>query len=246
MRHTRSQVQGQLALGLAVLGIAVAFLAGSGVAPPEPATAAGGDRDCGDFATQQQAQQFFESHGPGDPHRLDGDGDGVACEDLPCPCASGGGDGGGDPDGGGGDGGGRRGATVTDIADGDTISVSLRGREESVRFIGIDTPEVYFGEECGGAQASASMERMLDVGDRVRLIRDRSQDNRDRYDRLLRYVLRKGRDIGRKQIRKGWAEVYVFETPFQRLSSYRSAQDRARSRDRGVWGNCGGDFHDSL
>ncbi|WP_251980332.1 thermonuclease family protein [Salinibacter ruber] len=41
------------------------------------------DRDCDDFDTQPQAQAFFERHQPGDPHGLDGDGDGVACESLP-------------------------------------------------------------------------------------------------------------------------------------------------------------------
>lgn len=48
-----------------------------------------GDRDCADFSNQAEAQQFYESQGgPGsDPHRLDGDNDGVACEDLPCPCS---------------------------------------------------------------------------------------------------------------------------------------------------------------
>lgn len=45
----------------------------------------GPDRDCGAFKTQAQAQQFFlAAGGPArDPHRLDGDGDGVACESLP-------------------------------------------------------------------------------------------------------------------------------------------------------------------
>jgi len=42
-----------------------------------------GDRDCGDFSTQAQAQTFFENAGYGDPHDLDRDGDGVACETLP-------------------------------------------------------------------------------------------------------------------------------------------------------------------
>jgi endonuclease YncB( thermonuclease family) len=43
------------------------------------------DRDCSDFDTQPEAQRFFErAGGPSqDPHRLDGDGDGVACESLP-------------------------------------------------------------------------------------------------------------------------------------------------------------------
>ncbi|WP_263811053.1 thermonuclease family protein [Salinibacter pepae] len=41
------------------------------------------DRDCSDFDTQPEAQRFFERHQPGDPHNLDGDGDGQACESLP-------------------------------------------------------------------------------------------------------------------------------------------------------------------
>ena len=42
-----------------------------------------GDRDCSDFSTQSGAQRFFERHQPGDPHQLDGDRDGKACESLP-------------------------------------------------------------------------------------------------------------------------------------------------------------------
>ncbi len=40
------------------------------------------DRDCRDFSTQQEAQRFFEQAGPGDPHNLDADNDGIACEGL--------------------------------------------------------------------------------------------------------------------------------------------------------------------
>ena len=38
------------------------------------------DKDCSDFDTQAEAQRFFEAHQPGDPHNLDGNGDGEACE----------------------------------------------------------------------------------------------------------------------------------------------------------------------
>jgi hypothetical protein len=40
-------------------------------------------RNCSDFPRQQDAQYFFEAAGPGDPHRLDGNNNGVACEHLP-------------------------------------------------------------------------------------------------------------------------------------------------------------------
>jgi len=43
------------------------------------------NRNCDDFATQRQAQQFFEDEGGprDDPHGLDTDRDGIACESLP-------------------------------------------------------------------------------------------------------------------------------------------------------------------
>jgi hypothetical protein len=43
------------------------------------------DYDCANFANQAEAQEYLL---PGDPYGLDGDNDGVACEDLPCPCSN--------------------------------------------------------------------------------------------------------------------------------------------------------------
>lgn len=51
--------------------------------------AAAGDLDCADFSTQEEAQENLL---PGDPYGLDGDSDGIACEDLPSGGSSGGGD----------------------------------------------------------------------------------------------------------------------------------------------------------
>ncbi len=53
-------------------------------AAPSTPRGGGGDRDCSDFSSHQEAQRFYEAEGgPGqDPHRLDGDGDGLACESL--------------------------------------------------------------------------------------------------------------------------------------------------------------------
>lgn len=228
-----------------VLGLVA--VAGSLIALSSPPPAAAADKDCADFSNQAQAQDFFEQHGSGDPHNLDGDGDGKACEELPCPCGSSGSGGGGGGDNG--SGGGHKPkpkakrAQVVSVTDGDTVEVRYGGRNHDVRLIGIDTPEVFGGIECGGEAASRSMKKMLERGDRVKLIRDASQDNRDRYGRLLRYVQRNGADVGKRQVRRGWAKPYVYERPFQRVGEYRKARDKARQGDRGVWGSCGGDFH---
>lgn len=52
-----------------------------------PPAASAGDKDCADFPNQKKAQKFFKKHDPKrDPHYLDADNDGIACEDNPCPC----------------------------------------------------------------------------------------------------------------------------------------------------------------
>jgi endonuclease YncB( thermonuclease family) len=221
--------------------------------PTAQVTAAqGGDQDCSDFNSQRDAQQFFENHNPSsDPHGLDADNDGVACESNPCPCSTGGGGGGGGGDGGGGGGGGgnpgpttkRDHARVKEVIDGDTVRVKFDGKRQDVRLIGIDTPEVYGGQECGGHKASESAKDLLPRDSRVLLISDTSQDNKDRYGRLLRYVERNDKDINGTQVARGWAHVYVYnDNPFKRVKGYRNAQDDARRNDRGVWNLCNGDF----
>jgi endonuclease YncB( thermonuclease family) len=190
------------------------------------------DFDCSDFSTQAQAQKYLLA---GDPHRLDSDGDGVACESLPCPCSS------ARP------GGGDRPpvplrvrfrATVTDVVDGDTIDVrKRRGGSERIRILGIDTPEVYGGVECGGRAASALMKRL--ARGTVKVTTDPRQPKRDRYGRLLAYVSRSGTDLGRRMVSKGRAKVYVVGSRFSRYSSYIRAQRIARADSRGTWGTCG-------
>jgi Excalibur calcium-binding domain len=71
-----------LTVAVAVSAVAVLCLASL------PSAAVAVDKDCKDFRTQRAAQIFFLRHGGPryDPHRLDGDNDGIACEDNRCPC----------------------------------------------------------------------------------------------------------------------------------------------------------------
>lgn len=218
--------------------------------PSAPPAAQAADKDCSDFKTQRAAQKFFLRHNPKrDPHRLDADGDGIACESLPCPCLY------KKPGSGGGGGKGskpkkpkkpkakRTKARVVSVVDGDTIRVRFDGKQRKVRLIGIDTPEVYGKRECGGKQASSSLRRLLRRGQKVKLISDPTQDGRDRYGRLLRYVERGGTDVGRKQVARGWARVYVYGgKPFARVKKYRRSQAKAKRAKKGAWGRCGGRF----
>lgn len=129
-------------------------------------------------------------------------------------------------------------ARVVRVVDGDTIVVRLGGREQTVRLIGIDTPEVS-PSECGNRAATGVLRRLAPPGRRVELVRDPSQDRRDRYGRVLAYVdTPAGRDLGEEVVRAGWARVYVFDEPFARLDDYRDAARSARRAGRGLSSAC--------
>lgn len=139
-------------------------------------------------------------------------------------------------------------ARVVRVVDGDTIHVRVHGDEESVRLLGIDTPETHRPGtpiECGGPQASAHLAALAPAGTPVKLEPDPTQDREDRYGRTLAYVrLPDGRLAEDAQLEAGWATVYVFEGhPVARDPEFRRSQAVARSAGRGVWGACDGDFH---
>lgn len=67
-----------LPVGLLGLALVLVFVWSGGKSP----RSAWIDRDCSDFSSQPEAQAFFEANQPGDPHRLDRDRDGIACETL--------------------------------------------------------------------------------------------------------------------------------------------------------------------
>lgn len=132
-------------------------------------------------------------------------------------------------------------ATVTAVVDGDTIRVVPDGsaEERRVRLLGLDAPEVRDTPECGGPEATDVLVDLLPVGTTVTLVGDPTQDDVDRYDRLLRYVeAPDGTDVGERLIASGWVATYVFRDDFERLGRYAAAEDRARDEGRGAWGSC--------
>lgn len=123
---------------------------------------------------------------------------------------------------------------VVGVVDGDTIKVSAGGRTERVRVIGIDTPELR-GGECYAQQASSKMQSLVQ-SKKVRLVRDPSQSNRDRYDRLLRHVqLADGRQVAQLLIAGGFGEEYTYDRAYAGQAAYRAAERAAREAGKGIW-----------
>jgi micrococcal nuclease len=128
-------------------------------------------------------------------------------------------------------------AVVTEVVDGDTLRVRLvTGKTERVRLIGIDAAE---RGTCYADRAAAHA-RGLALSKPVVLRGDATQDTRDRYGRLLAYVwLPGGRDLGYQLLAGGFAKVYVYRNPFQRLPAYRNAEGKAKVAPAGMWRACG-------
>jgi micrococcal nuclease len=117
---------------------------------------------------------------------------------------------------------------------------------ETVRLVGIDTPESRRPNtpvECGSKKAGSALRRLVEGRDVV-LRRDASQDAVDRYGRALAYVDVGGVDAGEAMVEAGWAKPYVYGgVEFERVSAYRAAARSASRARSGVYGACGGDFH---
>lgn len=129
-------------------------------------------------------------------------------------------------------------AAIVRIVDGDTIVVSLGGKEEKVRLIGVNTPETVDPRkpvECFGKEAKEYMKQLLS-GKKVRLEADTTQQERDRYGRLLRYIfLENGLLVNQVLIRDGYAYEYTYDLPYQYQSEFKKAETDARNAGRGLW-----------
>jgi endonuclease YncB( thermonuclease family) len=127
---------------------------------------------------------------------------------------------------------------IARVVDGDTVYLTNGAK---IRLVQIDTPEVYFGAECWGHQASAETSRLLPRGTAVRLAREPATDSVDHYGRLLRYVIRvrDGLNVNVFLVRRGDAAPYFYASRTGRYAMVlKRAALRARAHHRGLWGAC--------
>jgi micrococcal nuclease len=137
-------------------------------------------------------------------------------------------------------------ARVTHVVDGDTIDVELPGGDEdTVRYIGIDTPETVKPDtpvQCGGPRAHEVNERL--VGGRTVTLRF-DAERRDVYGRLLAYVYLPGAGPGgsplfvnAELVRRGLARTLTIPPNDSFASLFARLAARAGAAGRGLWGHC--------
>ena len=143
-------------------------------------------------------------------------------------------------------------AVVTNVVDGDTIDVRLetsdlavgrKGVVERIRLIGIDTPEEKKPNtpiECFAIAAAAGTAQLLPVGTAVRL--DLDVEPRDRYGRLLAYVIRAsdGLFVNLELARAGYAGLLTYPPNVAHTDEFVAAVEAARRNGVGLWARCEG------
>ena len=100
--------------------------------------------------------------------------------------------------------------SVTRFSDGDTITVDMNGQKETIRMIGVDTPETH-GPRCSaeGALGMRATQRLLALLNAGTFSLVPVKRERDRYGRTLRIVTRQGQSIGALLVAEGLARPWT-------------------------------------
>ncbi len=130
---------------------------------------------------------------------------------------------------------------VQRVVDGDTIVLAMHGRDQKIRIIGLDTPEVVAPHkpvQCYGPEATVEAQKVLN-GQTIILTTDPSQGEYDVYHRILGYVfLADGTNYEEYMLENGFGREYTYRTPYQYQKQFRAAQTRAKNSKKGLWKVC--------
>lgn len=126
---------------------------------------------------------------------------------------------------------------VERVIDGDTIVVKVDGKEEKVRFLLIDTPELnhkdFNGPQPFAVEAKQFLSELIE-GKSIEL--EMGISERDKYGRLLAWVFFEGKSVQELLLKNGYARVaYVYSPNVKYVDEYRVIQEEAQKKAVGIW-----------
>jgi micrococcal nuclease len=135
--------------------------------------------------------------------------------------------------------------TITAVVDGDTLKIQFDGyippgckKTETVRLIGVDTPELTTNPPQFFAVEAREFTNQF-WKSRVTIEFDRVSERRDKYGRLLAYVYVRGRSIpfNLLLIDEGYGRYYgAFKFEPARMVQFEKAEVSAKLKHKGMWG----------
>lgn len=128
--------------------------------------------------------------------------------------------------------------SIVEVVDGDTVKLNINGTTETLRLIGLDTPETVDPRkpvQCFGKEASNKGKELL-TGKKVRIEEDPTQGKRDKYNRLLAYIYTENGVLYNKyMIEQGFAHEYTYNTAYKYQAEFKEAQRLAQQNQLGLW-----------
>jgi micrococcal nuclease len=145
----------------------------------------------------------------------------------------------------------QRADVVLRVVDGDTLTINHNGRKESIRLIGIDTPESKPNKKAKkdatrnsedlativelGKEAAKFVRTLVHPGDPISIEFDKQI--RDKYGRLLGYIyLADGTMLNEEIVRAGYASLMTYPPNVRYQDRFLRAYHDARENNRGLWG----------
>jgi len=126
---------------------------------------------------------------------------------------------------------------VKRVIDGDTVELE---NGETVRLIGVDTPELYDERKpvMYFAQEASEFTKRIAEGKKVRLEFDENNtylEHKDKYSRTLAYIyLEDGTFLNAEIIKQGYGFAYT-KFPFKYMEEFRKYQQEAMDNEKGLW-----------
>lgn len=136
---------------------------------------------------------------------------------------------------------------VVRVVDGDTVKINRNGKEETLRLIGMNTPETVDPRttvECFGKEASDKAKESL-TSKRVKLEFDEGEGVLDKYQRTLAYIYTEdGVMFNEWMIKNGYAYEYTYDDAYKYQTEFKSAERYARDNELGLWNpkTCSGEL----
>jgi len=141
-------------------------------------------------------------------------------------------------------------AKVLSIVDGDTVKVIYHRKEESIRLIGIDTPETRPNKKAikdaqraksdietitsQGREAKNVVKGLVKPGDLLKIEFDIR--TRDKYGRLLAYLyLSSNKMLNEEIVKAGYAQLMTIPPNLKYQERFLMAYREARENHRGLW-----------
>ena len=122
--------------------------------------------------------------------------------------------------------------------DGDTAKFELDGKEITVRFLGIDTPETVHptkGEEPYGKEASNYTKGKLENAHKIEIEYDENASETDKYERPLVWVWVDDTLLQEELISNGLARTYMLQDNYKYAWMLQENEEKAKEEKVGIW-----------